>query len=119
MSIRRGSHIVLPGGDGSHVVQLLYWGDDSEPYGLADRHRNTTGDGFHGGYLAWRDPSGGTGEIKVQHTLINKDPVHLTIHPSLACAFVREGEPCQSHGWIRDGRWIDAAAPGGQAVGES
>jgi hypothetical protein len=110
---RRGEHIILPGGDGTHVVQFLYWKDDPEPYGLADRHRHTSGDGFHGGYLAWRDPSG-TGEVKAQHMLINSDPAGLTVHPSLACAFERgdgEGQPCTSHGWISEGRWTDAAAP--------
>lgn len=108
--IRRGEHIILPGGNGTHVAQFLYWDEETEPYGLTERHRHSSGDGFHGGYLAWRDPAG-AGEIRVHHELLSADPAHLTIQPSLSCAFLRgdgEGEPCTSHGWIRDGRWEDA-----------
>jgi len=115
MSTRRGPHIILPGGDGSHVVQFLYWGGQPVPYGLVDRHRHSDGDGFHGGYLAWQDPSD-SGEILVRHQLAGggpDDPTHLSVTPSLACAFARgdgEGEPCTSHGWITEGRWIDAGS---------
>lgn len=114
---RRGPHIILSGGDGSHIVQFLYWaGDGGEPYGLIDRHRHSSGEGFHGAYLAWRDPSG-TGAVLARHQLVGggqDDPQALSITPSLACAFVRgdgEGEPCASHGWITDGRWINATDP--------
>lgn len=54
----------------------------------------------------WHEPAVGNvgwlGSAVTQHTLVSLNPLHL--EPSLGCF-----ASCPSHGWIRDGRWVNAA----------
>lgn len=115
----RGIVTPIPGGDGSHSVQFLYWTPEDgrpedEPYALLERHRHTARPNeFHSGYVAWRKPEGAhSAWIVVQHQIVAGGPdeiAGLTLNPSLSCAYLRDQEnPCQSHGFIRDGGWVDA-----------
>lgn len=75
--------------------------------GLQEHHLKPDGS-WCGGWIGFAnvtDP-GRDGAIEpyrrdgVKHHLDSEAP--LTVSPSLAC------RTCPSHGWIRDGRWVDA-----------
>lgn len=70
-------------------------------FGIVEHHPAPGGQegAYCGGYVAWRVPAD-EGAIP-RHKLITEDPLH--IEPSLLC------RTCGHHGWIRDGRWLDAA----------
>ena len=81
---------------------------DSVFIGILERHRRPDDESWCGGWVGFtnvEDP-GRDGkvepyrEVGSKHTLVKEDP--LTIAPSLAC------RTCPSHGFIREGRWIDA-----------
>jgi hypothetical protein len=62
--------------------------------------------GYCGGYVAWTPSSRKGGWITVRHELVSGSPgdeAHVTIAPSLNCPM------CASHGFIRAGKWEDAA----------
>jgi len=84
------------------------WFSDADGvFGLIEHHPKPTPDApgnYCGGYIAWRQ-----GEAlppdQPKHQLIAGGPGdedHLTVAPSLAC------RQCPSHGFIRDGKWVDA-----------
>lgn len=99
----------IPGGDGSHKIQFMYWEDDTEPFGLIEHHKYADDGSTHCGYIAWRAPKDGSA-FKVLHQLVSGGPEdieHLTVSPSLLCGN-RHVQPCVSHGFIADGEWRDA-----------
>ncbi|HEX3778419.1 MAG TPA: DUF6527 family protein [Pseudonocardiaceae bacterium] len=62
---------------------------------------------YCGGYVAWVPEAEQAVPTawKANHHLVAGGPgdeEHLTLSPSLACRH------CPSHGFIRDGRWVDA-----------
>ncbi len=92
-------------GDGHSFV----WFYDSEGlFGLIEHHPPgpdaPPGTPYCGGYIAWRSSSSRPPAFP-KHQIIaggEGDEEHLTIAPSLAC------RTCESHGWIRGGKWVDA-----------
>lgn len=78
------------------------WFRDSEGvFGLIEHHESAKS--WCGGYIAWRAPV--DENLTPKHELVSggeDDVEHLTIAPSLQC------RTCPSHGYIRDGRWVDA-----------
>lgn len=85
--------------------------DKDGAFGLTEHHPSPDPKyAYCGGYLAWRLPVGLRRVLmrvpwKVNHQLVAGGPgaeAHLTIAPSLAC------RSCPSHGWIRDGKWVQA-----------
>lgn len=79
-----------PIGEGHRVRPLL--GADGEQVGIHEYHRRPDG-WWCGGGVLWA----GEG---ARHQLVGLDPLH--VEPSLLCGV------CGSHGWIRDGVWVDA-----------
>jgi hypothetical protein len=64
------------------------------PAKIRVRHDCAAGDG---------KPVRSAPELWEYHTIINADdPVTITVTPSIACNF------CGLHGWITDGKWVDA-----------
>jgi hypothetical protein len=90
-------------GDG-HSFRWL--SDNDGVFGLIEHHPKPSPDApgeYCGGYIAWRQSEGS--RVPPRHQLVaggSDDPEHLTVAPSLAC------RQCSSHGWIRDGRWVEA-----------
>lgn len=110
-SVTRDIAVHIPGGDGQHRIQFTYWENEIEPYGLIEHHSFMGSPWNHGAYVAWRDPSE-TGLYQARHELVSGGPLdieHLTITPSLLCGY-RHVTTCMSHGYIRDGAWVDADA---------
>ena len=86
-----------PVGDTGHgwLKYVARLEDGEDPFGGYDFHLHEGDLCF--GYVSWRPYSA----MKASgHTLLSASP--LTISPSLAC------RGCPSHGFIRDGLWVDA-----------
>lgn len=87
-------------------------GQTGQVVGLIEHHPKGPGARpgalYCGGYIAWVPEEAQQGVSRAwtsRHQLIAGGPgdeEHLTIAPSLAC------RTCPSHGFIRDGRWVDA-----------
>lgn len=75
--------------------------DAPEHAGIIDWHYDKNGHVCGGAVHFWRPP-GEEGPIWQVHGF---DP--LTVMPSIHCTPEKGG--CGSHGWIRDGKWEDAA----------
>lgn len=95
-------------GDGHSFTWLYSQGD--QLIGIIEHHPKgpnaTPGALYCGGYVAWVPPEQQHGDHpwKANHQLISGGPgdeEHLTLAPSLACRH------CPSHGFIRDGRWVE------------
>lgn len=80
--------------DDDHVIQRLF--HDKRLVGFNDNHRRTDGT-WCSGYVAFEAFKV---FVKSGHQLISEDPLH--VEPSLGC------RSCPSHGFIREGRWINA-----------
>lgn len=72
----------------------FYPATEVDPAKIRVRHDCAAGDG---------KPVRSAPELWDWHTITNADdPVSITVTPSIACNF------CDLHGWVTDGRWIDA-----------
>lgn len=82
--------------DDDHVIQRFYKPDGTF-FGFNEQHWKK--DHWCGGYVAFE-----THEVWTVsgHTLHGADPLH--VEASLACGV----SGCDSHGFIRDGKWVDA-----------
>lgn len=97
-------------GDGHSFTWLYDQGD--RLVGLIEHHPKgpdaTPGAKYCGGYIAWvNTPAvpGGEAAWVAKHQLVAGSPgdeEHLTVSPSLLCRH------CSSHGWIRNGKWVQA-----------
>lgn len=103
---RVGAEIPLLGGDGRHVVAWCLPADGSPSFALYERHWDYKRGCKCGGMVQWRDYWPSPGLNRMDHELVGGGPhrpiSELTLSPSLLCY------TCGSHGFIRDGKWIDA-----------
>lgn len=89
---------------------LWLYGYDDDLIGLIEHHPPSPQDAangsvYCGGYLAWNTPPDGTHMKLSGHTLVSGGPgdeASLTISPSVLC------RRCGNHGWIQNGRWVNA-----------
>lgn len=86
----------------NNCLEFVRWKDDTEPYMAMWWHRNTqAGGGWCAGSFAWRNPS--PKDFQRDLSLWNMERWEpLTVSPSLLCL------ACRAHGFIRDGKWIEA-----------
>lgn len=104
---------------GDHYCHYQYWTKDEKVIGLPagtlppdgsvfigihEHHRREDGS-WCGGYVQFENvPEAHFADVKYgtqsRHMLVSESP--LTIAPSLAC------RTCPSHGFVRDGKWVDA-----------
>jgi hypothetical protein len=93
-----------PIGDGHwityYTVDRERWPEAPEHTGIIEWHRRPDGE-LCGGWVAWWRPPGQSGPV---WQLVALDPLHL--EPSILCSPDKDG--CGMHGFIRDGRWVDA-----------
>jgi len=109
----RETEIDLGGGHSYQWMQDGYIGPPTPEHkiiGLVEHHPHAVDDdhpfGYCGGYIAWVASSRKGGWVTVRHELVSGSPgdeEHVTISPSLLCPL------CHNHGYIRDGKWEDAA----------
>lgn len=80
-----------------NVVGLMFW--------HTDRLGNPCQNGLSFSNVASLEP--GRTISSRGHTLEALDPLH--VEASILCkATAADGQPCDGHGWIRDGRWVPA-----------
>ena len=81
--------------DDDHAVQGFY--KDGVLFGLDESHWDKKERRWCGGYVSLRDEKAWK---KSGHTVIEENPWH--VEASLGC------NTCESHGFIRDGKWVEA-----------
>lgn len=80
-----------------NVVGLMFW--------HTDRLGNPCHNGLSFANVASLEP--GRTIQSAGHTLEQLDPLH--VEASILCkAIAADGQSCDGHGWVRDGRWVPA-----------
>lgn len=92
--------------DGKRISVTYYDKDREIPegavfIGIHEHHKSTHNpELWCGGYLRFQNVPEAVEAGHALHDLVSEKP--LTIAPSLGC------RGCKSHGYIRDGKWVDA-----------
>ncbi len=85
---------------GGHEITYYTTGDDDAHVGLIHWHPKPDGRECSGGSILFDLPQNVDFPSHAKWTLVSEDP--LTLTPSLLCTI------CGTHGWIRDGAWVQA-----------
>ena len=87
---------------GGHEISYYTTGEDDDHthVGLIDSHLKPDGSPCSGGSIVFDLPQNADFPGHDRWQVISEEP--LTLSPSLLC------RACGSHGWIRDGAWVEA-----------